>query len=84
MIALVHVDRLHNRPQGVHQKMVDPDGTSAFDAIQHCEKFIEVNVKLGLCSVDILIFMLQCTGEAGDIFICHGFMVCIGLPYLCC
>jgi hypothetical protein len=34
--------------------MVDPDGTSAFDAIQHCEKFIEVNL-MRSCSLYILI-----------------------------
>ncbi|KIJ36782.1 hypothetical protein M422DRAFT_232369 [Sphaerobolus stellatus SS14] len=47
---------LHNRPQGCSPKLVDPDGTTALDALQHCEKFIE------------------CTGKAGDMFICHGFM----------
>jgi len=55
--GLGHIIRwLYDRPQGANQKMIDPDGKSAFDAIEHCEKFIE------------------CTGQAGDMFICHGFM----------
>lgn len=48
--------RLHDRPQGVHKNMIDPDGTSAFDAIQHWEKFIEVNARTACAPLTFLIF----------------------------
>ncbi|KAF9455536.1 hypothetical protein BDZ94DRAFT_1316130 [Collybia nuda] len=47
---------LHERPQGVDRKLVNPDGTSIFDELPTWEKFVE------------------CTGNAGDMYICHGFM----------